>query len=314
MRALLTILLCATASTVVAGPFGGAFLDIGLGARAAGMGNAVHASTDGPAAVLYNSAGLASRRGRSLLVSHQPMSLGRSRTSMAGSINVRGPLAFGVAWLHAGVDGLLSRNGSGEVLAGNIDDAEDAVLFALGISASPRLQLGLGVKILDHRIKAPQAGESSANGRAIDLGLRYSIADATVLSLSARNLLDKLSWSVIRPSAQTSSSEESLQSALALGVAHDWRSLVHAALDVELLDVGDTRELRANAGVEARVNDLLTLRGGVHRMGDADGFGLPAFGISLRPMQMQTLQIDYAWVADDIDAGGRTVIALSSRF
>ena len=319
MRVRLTSLLCAvatvlSASALLATPYGGAFLDTGLGARAAGMGGAVGAAIDGPAAVLYNPAGLAARRGGNLLVSYQPMSLQRKRASLAGSINVRGPLAFGAAWLHAGVDGLLARNGSGEVLAGNIDDDEDAIFFALGINAAPRLQLGLGVKIIDHRIKAPQAGESSANGRALDLGLRYHLGETTVIGVSARNLLDKLSWSIIRPSAQTSSYEEALLSVLALGVAHTWHDIVHAAVDLEVLGVGDRRDLRGHAGAEVRLNEMFTMRGGLHRMGDADGIGLPAFGLSVRPMRLETLQIDYAWVADDLDAGGRSVMALSSRF
>jgi len=315
MRNLLTGFLCVLAAPVIAAsPFGGAFLDTGLGASAAGMGGAVSAAVEGPAAMLYNPAGLAARRGRSLLVSYQPLSLDRSRASLAGSMNVRGPLAFGLAWLHAGVDGLVARNGSGEVLEGGIEDAEDAVFFALGINATPRLQLGLGVKIIDHRIEAPQAGESSANGRAVDLGLRYRLGDNIVIGIAARNLLDKLSWSVIRPSAQTSSSDEALMSALALGVAHDWRGVVNAAFDVEWRDVGGKRNLRAHGGIEAPLNDLVTIRGGVQRMGDADGFGLPACGITMRPMRMETVQIHYAWVADDIGAGGRTVLTLSSLF
>ena len=253
MRTLLTGFLCVLAAPVVAAsPFGGAFLDTGLGARAAGMGGAVSGAVDG-AAMLYNPAGLAARRGRSLLVSYQPLSLDRSRASLAGSMNVRGPLAFGLAWLHAGVDGLVARNGSGEV-KGGIDDAEDAVFFALGINATPRLQLGLGMKIIDQRIEAPQAGESSASGRAVDLGLRYRLGDNTVIGIAARNLLDKLSWSVIRPSAQTSSSDEALMSVLALGVAHDWRGVVNAAFDVEWLDVGGERNLRAHGGIEAPLN------------------------------------------------------------
>lgn len=302
-----------SAPAATAAPFGGAFLDTGLGAQATGLGGAVSAASSGPAAVLYNPAGLAAISGRSLLVSYQPMSLDRTRTSLAGTINARGPLAFGFAWLHAGVDGLLARNGSGEVVAGKLEDAEDAVLFALGINASPRLQLGLGVKLIDHRITTPQAGTSSANGRAIDVGLRYHVGDQTVVGLSVRNLFDKLSWTVERPSAQTNSSEEALMSVVALGASHGWRNLL-ASVDVELLDAGDGRDLRAHVGAEAHLNDMLTVRGGVHRVGDADGAGLPAIGLSVRPMRRESLQLDWAWTADDIDAGGRTVVTLSSRF
>jgi len=307
-------LLCIVASAAVhAAPFGGAFLDTGLGARATGMGGAASATIEGPAALLYNPAGLAARQGRNLLGSYQPLSLGRNRTSLAGSINVRGPLAFGLAWLHAGVDGLLARNGSGEV-TGNLDDVEDAVLFGLGLNATPRLQFGLGVRIIDHRLEAPGAGESSANGRAVDLGLRYRLNETTVIGVSARNLLDKLSWSVIRPSAQTSSSEEALLSVLAVGISHHWRGIVTAAADVEVLDVGGDRDLRGHGGLEARLNDLLTLRGGLHRVGDADGLGLLAMGISIRPMHSNRLAFHYAWVADDLSAGGRSVLSIGGVF
>jgi hypothetical protein len=49
-------------------------------------------------------------------------------------------------------------------------------------------------------------------------------------------------------------------------------------------------------------------------MGDADGFGLPAFGLTVRPMRLESVQLHYAWVADDLDASGRALLTLSSRF
>jgi hypothetical protein len=307
------ILLTGTAPSS-AQPVGGAWLDTGLGARAAGMGGAIAASVDGPAALFYNPAGLTSRTGRSLLASFQPMSLERTRAGLAGSINVRGPLAFGLAWLHAGVGGLTSRNGSGEVIDGDLTDNADAFLFGLGIQASERLQLGLSVKVVDHRIDAPQVGESSASGRSVDVGARYRLAEATTLSLSARNVFDKLSWTIVRPAAQKGTSEESLLSTLGGAVSHRWRDRLVVGLDVELVDPSGDSVVRAHAGVEARLSPLVTLRGGVHRLGDADGAGLPAFGVTLQPMRSEAVQITYAWVADDIGDGGRRVLSLSSRF
>lgn len=302
------------AGSVTAQPLGGAFLDTGLGASSLGMGGAVSASVDGPEAIFYNPAGLSSRQGRSLLASYQPMSLDRTRTGLAGSINVRGPLAFGLAWLHASTGGLLARNGSGEIVDGDLTDGSDAILFALGMQATPTLQLGLGVKILDQRIDAPQVGESTASGRSVDLGARYRVGSSTTVSLVWRNLANKLNWSIVRPSAQTGTSDEALLSMLAFGAAHRHGDRLRAGIDVEWLDPGGSGELRAHGGVEARLSPLLSVRAGVHRLGDADGTALPTFGLSLRPMRIEALQIDYAWVADDLDAGGRTVLTVGSRF
>lgn len=295
-------------------PLGGAFLDTGLGARGLGLGGALAAVADGPAAVFYNPAGLAAARGRSLLASYQPMSLDRTQTSLGAALNLRGGLAFGLAWIHAGVDGLRARSGSGEVLEGALDDSQDAVLFAIGTSVTERLQLGAGAKILDHRIDAPQVGTSSASGRAVDLGLRYQLRPNAVLALGLRNLFDKLTWTVVRPSAQTSRSAERLASTAVVGLALRWLEVGLGAVDVELYDLAGRRQVQAHAGTEWRLSQLLTLRAGLHRIGPAGGLGLPTFGITLRPMHRDTLQLHYAYVADEVDAGARTVVALAGRF
>lgn len=318
MRTLAIVFVAALCAVVLAAPaagepFGAAFLDTGLGARALGMGGAMTAVADGPDAVFYNPAGLVATSGKAALASSQPMSLQRSRTALAASMNPRGDLAFGLAWLHAGVDGVRARGGSGEVVAGTIDNGEDAVFFGLGLAPSAQLQVGVGVKILDQRIDVPQVGESSASGRAIDLGLRYQVRAQTVVGLTVRNLMDRLSWTVKRPSAQTSTSREQLRSGLTLAVAHRAGGGL-GAVDLEIIDDGGASELRAHVGAEWRLSGLLTLRGGVHRIGAADGFGLPAFGVSVRPMRIEALQVHYAYVADDLDAGARHAITLGGRF
>lgn len=296
-----------------AATLGAAFLDTGLGGRALGMGGALAAVADGPAAVFYNPAGLAAARGAGVLASYQSLSLERRQASLAGFANLRGGLAFGLAWLHAGAGGLQARNGSGEVY-GEIDDGEDAVVFALGSAVGPRLAVGAGVKLLGQHIDVPQAGESSASGRAVDLGLRLRVGANTVAGLVLRNLGDKLSWTVARPAAQTGATAERLASAAVVGLSHRYRQVLLGAVDVELRDLGGGRALRAHAGLELALNELVTLRCGLHRIGDAEGVGLPSLGLTLRPMRVERVQLTYAHVSDDLDAGGRTIIAVTSRF
>jgi hypothetical protein len=314
MRRLLCIVLALGAVPSFGARLGGAFLDSGLGGRALGLGGAQTAVAVGPAAVFYNPAGLAAEQGRGLLATYQPMSLERTSAGLAAALNLRGDLAFGLAWLHAGVDGLQARSGAGEVIAGSLTDSENAVFFGLGLRIDERLQIGGGVRILDQRIEVPQVGASTASGRSLDLGLRYRWRPRTTFAVALRNLGDKLSWTVRRPASQSSTSEEALRSAAVVGVFHQLHDNALAALDVEILDLGADREVRAHAGAELRLSELLTLRGGLHRMAEADGAGLLTFGVSVRPMRIEALEVHYAYVADDVDSGSRTVLSVSGRF
>lgn len=112
-----------------------------------------------------------------------------------------------------------------------------------------------------------------------------------------------------RLSDQTSVSEEALRSALAVGVSHVLRPGATAAADAEILDPGGARALRGHLGLEWRLGELLTLRGGLHRAGE-DGIGRPAFGATVRPMRVEALRVHYAYVADEVGAGARSVFTL----
>ncbi len=309
--ALAALIVWQAASPAAAG-LGGAWLDTGLGARALGLGGAQAAAAEGPAAVIYNPAGLATSTGKGMLASYQPLSLDRTRSGLAAAMNPRGDLAFGLAWLHAGVGGLRGRSGSGEA-TGDLGSAADAVIFGLGLRPSATLQIGASLKILRHRIEVPVSGASTATGRGADLGVRWSLSSRTALGVTARNLLDKLSWTVQRPSDQTSVTEEALRSALAVGVSHVLRQGAMAAVEAEVLDPAGDRELRGHLGLEWRLSDLLTLRGGLHRAGAGEGAGRPAFGVTVRPMRVEAFEVHYAYVADEIGAGARTVFTLAGQ-
>ncbi len=310
--ALAALIVWQAASPAAAGRLGGAYLETGLGARALGLGGAQAASAAGPAAVLYNPAGLATSTGKGMLVSYQPMSLDRTRSGLAAAMNPRGDLAFGLAWLHAGVGGLRGRSGSGEA-TGDLGSAEDAVIFGLGLRLSAAVQMGASLKILRHRIEVPVSGASTATGRGADLGVRWSLSSRTALGVTARNLLDKLSWTVQRLSDQTSVTEEALRSALSVGVSQVLRRGAMAAVEAEVLDPAGDRELRGNLGLEWRLSDLLTLRGGLHRAGAGEGVGRPTFGVTVRPMRVEAFEVHYAYVADEIGAGARTVFTLAGQ-
>ncbi len=292
---------------------GAAFLDLGQGGRALGFGGALSAHATGAEAVYYNPAGLASARGRSIQAGLQSLSLDRTHATLAGSMNLRGGLAFGLAWTYASAGEIDARTGSGDVVAGGIDDAEQAISFALGTKVHERLMVGAGFKILNHEIDVSGSGVSSASGRGMDLGALYDISPSWRVAIGARNLLGKLSWTVRSAAEQSSSSEDDLPATPYLGLGGTWRRVV-LGMEAQLYDMSGVSQPRIHLGGEIELSPMLTLRAGVHRVGDADGFGLPSMGLSVRPMHSDDLQFHYAWVADDVGAGGRSVLSVGGLF
>jgi len=305
--AILTVVLSAPRVSV-ADNNAAAFLESGLGTRGPGLGGAFSAVVEGPSAAFWNPAGLAGLRGRSAEGAHQRLSLGRSQSNVAVGLNLRGDLGFGFAWIHAGVDGLTARTNSGEI-TGEIHDTEDAYLFALGVSPTPLFRLGASIKLIRQTVDVPQIGESTASGRGLDLGVQYLPSESTRVSLTARNVGARLQWTVTRTAAQTSTRRDPLLTDLVLGLCHCPAPPVLLAADLHYNAISPY----ANLGAEWTVSDLLTLRGGLHRLGQDDSPGSLAVGLSLRPMHSESLQFHYTYLNDPLD-GTRLYGGLATRF
>ena len=292
-----------------AADFAAAFLENGMGARGPGMGGAFAAAVDDASAPYWNPAGLVRTRGKQVLAALAPLSLDRQQSSTSATVNVRGELAFGFAWLHAGVDRIEGRTGSG-IPIGSIEDAENAFLVAVARTLGSRLAVGFTVKILDQRIDVPGWQEAKATGNGLDLGLQFRLSDRLFLGAAARNLGARLDWKVQRGGQQASSTEDDLPRILVAGLAYRPFSALLLAVDFNQSD-----DAFANLGAEWTVNPLLTLRGGFHRLPDDDhSAGSLTAGLTLRPMRNQALQFHYAYAADPLDAGERSVFGLSCKF
>ncbi len=311
---LLLSVLAVVLSSAATAQTGAAFLDLGIGGRAMGMGGALSTHASGAEAIHYNPAGLAGEQGRTVQVGSQSLSLDRTHATLAGAMNLRGGLAFGLAWTHASAGPIDARTGSGDLVAGGIDDTEQAIGFALGSRVNEKVLLGASLKVLSHNIGVPGSGESSASGRTVDIGaIIVEVIPQWRVAVGARNLLGKLSWDVRRAAAQSSASEDDLPMTPYVGVGGTWRR-VRIGAEAQLYDVRGVSQARLHAGAEADLSPMLSVRGGLHRVGDADGLGLLAMGISIRPMHSNRLAFHYAWVADDLSAGGRSVLSIGGVF
>ena len=306
MKSLCTFLLCSLVTTAHAADFAAAFLETGLGTRGLGMGAFV-ASVDDASAPYWNPAGLARMRGNAVQTSLQALSQDRLQNSASFAFNPRGDMGFGFAWSHASVDGIEGRTASGQ-FTGAIEDGANAFIVAVGRTVGPRLSIGFAMKIFDQNISIPFAPAAKANGSGFDLGAQYRLAEHTYLGAGVRNLGAKLDWKVRLANQQSSATEDQLPRVLLLGASHRLLAGVTLAAEFRADD-----EQSANLGAEWVLSPLLTLRGGLHRLGAQDG-SLLAAGLTLRPMRVETLQFHYAYLADPLDAGGRTTIGLALAF
>lgn len=289
-----------------AAQYAGAFLETGMGPRAAGMGGAFSALADDPAAPFWNPAGLIRSQGQGVLASLQPLSLDRRQQGLAYALNRRNELAFGLAWQHAGAGQLVARAADGTPL-GRIEDGENAYQVAMARALGKRAALGLGLKVLRHTIDTPQTGKSTGRGSGFDLGLQVYLDPRLTLAATLRNLRGSLDWKVNRASSQTSNTTDELSADVGLGLAYrPWAALVLAA-EGHRTDA----ESHLSLGGEWRASPLLTLRAGLGRIGAG---AAPAFGLSLRPMRRDHLQLHYAYTTDDLGAGNRVNAGLGLKF
>ncbi|MEE3258280.1 MAG: PorV/PorQ family protein [Candidatus Latescibacterota bacterium] len=306
MKTLYILLLCAFATTAHPADFAAAFLETGLGTRGLGMGTFVAIAADA-SSPYWNPAGLARLRGKALQTSLQSLSQDRLQNSASFALNLRGDMGFGFAWSRASVDKIDGRTASGQY-TGPIEDGANAFTVAVGRTLGPRLSIGFAMKFFDQTIDLPFSPAATANGSGFDLGAQFHLAEHTYLGAAIRNLGAKLDWKVRLANEQSSATEDPLPRALVFGAAH--RPFAALLLAAELRS--DT-EQNAHLGAEWRISPLLTVRGGLQRLGAADGNLLSA-GLTLRPMRVETLQFHYAYLADPLEVGGRTTVGLALAF
>ena len=293
----------------IAADYAAAFLEVGVGPRGVGMGNAFVAAADDATASYWNPAGLLRSKGKGMMTSVQPMSLDRRQSSFSARLNLRGELAFGFSWVHAGVGNVVGRSSSG-IPTGDIGDSQNAYHVAVARRLHPRLTAGAILKVLEHEITVPGRGGSSGRGHGFDFGVQFLALENTYLGAMARNVNSELSWKVKRSSQQSTTTDDPLPRVVTVGLAHQPAERVVVAADVHL-----GNESYLNLGAEWEISPVLTVRGGLSRLpGNDTAVGSTAAGLTLRPMRTNSVQFHYTYATDELDAGGRTVAGVAIIF
>ncbi len=155
------------------------FLSIGIGAKAAGMGGAYTAISDGASASYWNPAGLADVEGGEVVLGHfswfQDITL--EHGAVAYQISDRTALAASVTYLNYGQINGYDVNGmtTDEITAYDLCGA-----LSVGMSAGHNLSIGLSGKFISQKLD-----DLNASAFAVDLGLKYQIDRLTLAAVVA---------------------------------------------------------------------------------------------------------------------------------
>lgn len=160
------------------GEAGFAFLKIGVGARAMGMGSAYVALSDDPTALHWNPAGLASGRGGIRLTAMHNEWLDDFRQEYAAVSGPLGPGVIGASFTGFYTSELERRDETG-VLTGHFGFNDIAATLGYGVALAPGADAGLSVRYIREMI-----ADENASSVAFDLGGRYAVGSSG-LSLGA---------------------------------------------------------------------------------------------------------------------------------
>jgi hypothetical protein len=177
-----------TPAALSAGGTTAAFLKLGSGARATGLGGAFTAVSGDINAISYNPAGLAGLKRSEAGFTRAELVEGVSYNFLSYSRPAaKGNIGLGVNYL--GQSSIEGRGANREV-TGSFQASDTAVNLAYARPLTGRAALGLNFKYITSRI----AGES-ADGWAVDAGWQYKMpVKGLSLGLAARNLGPKMKF------------------------------------------------------------------------------------------------------------------------
>lgn len=280
----------------------GAFLRLGVGARAKAMGDAYTALARGVEASYYNPAGLPLLQSKEIVASYWLLSLDRQFTYVGFGLPVRPPAdssgrsafdgGFSLSWIHAGVDNIDGRDSDGNSF--DLSNSEDAFVFSFALSPHKKLALGLSVKVLWNRI--PDVGIDgqtiSATGVGFDFGALLTPTPWVTLGLSVRDINSGYSWNTqdVYGGDQGASDVNKFPKIVRVGAAFKPPQISGVVFAV---DFEDSKEFdsRIHFGAEGSFGYNLVIRSGYDAgsLTAGAGYGFGVFG--------KMAQINYAFAA-----------------
>ena len=276
------------------GTSGAAFLEIGVGSRPLGMGEAFTAIPGDINAIYYNPAGLGTVRYPVLSLMHQELILDSRFENISAAVPVYDGflgISNSLFWVPSFERIDIEGNETGTVQFYN---ASGVVAYGISLGF---LEAGLGAKYIYQKIDT-----LTLHSAAMDVGVLKRLYMYSPFDAPTRNFSVGLSIQ----NFGTKAKDSPLPRAIRLGTAYSptkWLTLsvdmiesAISASDLYDFTYGFEESFRVNTGVEFSYLDLITLRGG-YRFNDA---GTYAFGMGFN---YQVQQVNFNVDASYSDAG-----------
>ncbi|MCP4549021.1 MAG: hypothetical protein GY835_21405 [bacterium] len=262
----------------------GAFVDVGIDARAMGMGGANSAGSGKVADLVWNPAGLA-RLGSTEITAMQTEQFGLVPTYFLGvglPTLWRAPISFGII-------------SSGDALM-----RENTLLVGTGLNPVFMRGIEVGATIKLRHASFGSGGtedcvDGSALGLAFDIGLSGQTGPVR-LGLVLEEALSDMKWD----SSAKGSYHESVPHTLTGGLQFNSGPFCYA-MDIEF-GIQEERVSKGSAGLEWTPHPILQLRGGLKQNLDADAerFATIGVGVGHTLHDGRRLQLDTAYLLHDL--------------
>ncbi|HEX9971787.1 MAG TPA: PorV/PorQ family protein [bacterium] len=313
---LIGLCLLAVVGTIHAddGILAGAFLRMGLGARANAMGGAFTGVAEGAVAAYYNPAGIPFLEKREIMLSYRFLSLDRNFNYIGFATGVRPKVEEGsrelalngglaLSWIHAGVDNIDGRDFAGNHYQ-DFSNSEHA--FALSFGVMPiknMLAIGLTGRVLYNRF--PDMGDDNATisdtGLGVDLGVLVKPLPYLSVGFVIKNINAKYSWKTDKLWEKDIDKIDRFPSTVRGGIAlrypYPWLLL---AADIEK---NNQQDLIYFIGTEALFLDQFAARAGLNNGSLTLGAGY------LFQLFSRSVQIQYAFVTKKYDAASEHIFS-----
>ncbi len=282
----------------------GAYLKMGVGARALGMGSAFTAVANDSTAAFWNPAGLAKLKKHEASFMHANLSDDRDYNffNYAHVLNGKDGKSNGtvaISHINFGIDGIpetrednngdpvLDPNGNVKIFS-YFEDTETNTFISYGRAVTDKFYAGLNLKYLKQKLFT-----NKADTMGLDFGLMYDWNDKTTLGLSVRDLGESMDWDT------QAGTKDDVPVTTTFGVAHKCNDKLLVSADLNKVKDMDVKLF---CGAEYQIHDNVTLRVGSH---DSD----LTLGASFK---MDTWRFDYSYADETLGDAHR--ISASKTF
>ena len=286
------------------GGYPDAFLQLGFGARALGMGGAFVGVADDATGGFFNPAGLVQVTKRTFGVFYRKMTLNRRTSYIVYNQPVRGEATITLAWINAGVGDVMGRDADGHMTE-EISNYQNAVQLFYGRKILDELSVGLGMEYIQYNL---------ANINAYGIGFGVSAMGRPIpklrLGVAAENLGMKYSWTSgeywKRYGLLGSSAKEEFPFNLRFGASYllfKDRILLSAEIDKN-----EKQKEKIHLGAEGWALEKLAGRIGYDRGSLSLGLGFK------QKIRSTVLGFDYAFVTSQVQDDADHLISLQFEF